>query len=430
MTISDLTGGPSRTSRDPVARAKVVRAPSGPNMPMTVTLLNYSNRFGYDVEPDHWIPKGITLPEVNDMALVLFDDYGDIWVVGWEGYFALFDQDTLDALQGTIGTPSNLNRFVTDEDPRMEDARTPTAHTHPIAEIVGTALGTGEIPLWNGTSWEAADLEEEFASVHSETITGDAVETEWTINHNLGTDDVFVLVREDFGDYEHVNVATRALTGGSTVVLETLPPLGNGDEYVVTVARAIGGATVPVSTPAAHSSSHGVAGSDPLPDRSVRSRMVLLDEQHIEGQDENYSGNISAAAWTYYVDSSDTIPLKLEYTAEVDCWWEVTFQVGIVQKVDGNYHYSYGLVKLGPTSDGFPAITGHVARVANDAVGHDLQTQHGGVNNFASRKVTRRYPVAAGDFNELWFVGSGSGGTWNYYKGGAHMWAEGKVYAR
>lgn len=35
-----------------------------------------------------------------------------------------------DALKGTIGTPSNANRFVTTIDPRMSDARRPTLHAH------------------------------------------------------------------------------------------------------------------------------------------------------------------------------------------------------------------------------------------------------------------------------------------------------------
>ena len=40
-----------------------------------------------------------------------------------------------DALQGTSGTPSNTNRFVTDGDSRMTNARTPSAHTHLIADL-------------------------------------------------------------------------------------------------------------------------------------------------------------------------------------------------------------------------------------------------------------------------------------------------------
>lgn len=44
-------------------------------------------------------------------------------------------QDENDALAGTSGVPSNTNRYVTNADPRNTDARTPTAHTHPISDV-------------------------------------------------------------------------------------------------------------------------------------------------------------------------------------------------------------------------------------------------------------------------------------------------------
>lgn len=56
------------------------------------------------------------------------------------------------ALAGTSGTPSGTNKYVTNADSRLSDARTPTSHTHPNTEItglgdsstknVGTATGT------------------------------------------------------------------------------------------------------------------------------------------------------------------------------------------------------------------------------------------------------------------------------------------------
>lgn len=44
-------------------------------------------------------------------------------------------QSENDALVGTAGSPSNTNRFVTDQDARMTNARTPTAHGHPQSDI-------------------------------------------------------------------------------------------------------------------------------------------------------------------------------------------------------------------------------------------------------------------------------------------------------
>lgn len=41
------------------------------------------------------------------------------------------------ALAGTAGTPSGTNTYATDQDARLSDARTPTAHSHPEADVTG-----------------------------------------------------------------------------------------------------------------------------------------------------------------------------------------------------------------------------------------------------------------------------------------------------
>lgn len=60
------------------------------------------------------------------------------------------------ALAGTSGIPSSANKYVTDQDPRNSNARTPTAHTHPISDVVGlqTALD-GKLPMClNSQIWQ------------------------------------------------------------------------------------------------------------------------------------------------------------------------------------------------------------------------------------------------------------------------------------
>ena len=42
----------------------------------------------------------------------------------------------MEALKGTTGTPSDLNRYVTNDDPRMTDARNPLAHKHTIEDVL------------------------------------------------------------------------------------------------------------------------------------------------------------------------------------------------------------------------------------------------------------------------------------------------------
>lgn len=41
------------------------------------------------------------------------------------------------ALAGTSGTPGTTNQYVTTQDSRLSDARTPTAHTHPESDVTG-----------------------------------------------------------------------------------------------------------------------------------------------------------------------------------------------------------------------------------------------------------------------------------------------------
>lgn len=95
-------------------------------------------------------------------------------------------QDENDALQGTNGTPSNANRYVTDSDPRNTDARTPTAHavSHqhgggdevatatPAANAIPKAGGAGTLaPGWLPAATEAAQGAAEIAT-QAETDTG------------------------------------------------------------------------------------------------------------------------------------------------------------------------------------------------------------------------------------------------------------------
>lgn len=42
----------------------------------------------------------------------------------------------VEAMKGTVGTPGALNRFVTDQDPRLSDARNPLKHNHSISDVL------------------------------------------------------------------------------------------------------------------------------------------------------------------------------------------------------------------------------------------------------------------------------------------------------
>jgi hypothetical protein len=59
--------------------------------------------------------------------------------------------DQKSALTGTSGSPSNGNKFVTDQDSRMTNARTPSSHTHTESEVTNlvTDLAGKEQSLGN-----------------------------------------------------------------------------------------------------------------------------------------------------------------------------------------------------------------------------------------------------------------------------------------
>lgn len=75
------------------------------------------------------------------------------------------------ALAGTTGTPGTTNQYVTTQDSRLSDARTPTAHTHPISDVTSlqasldakqdasTAATDAEIPtITSGTANPSATV--------------------------------------------------------------------------------------------------------------------------------------------------------------------------------------------------------------------------------------------------------------------------------
>lgn len=50
-----------------------------------------------------------------------------------------------------VGTTSGT--VAAGDDSRFSDARTPTAHTHPLSQIEGSGASAGQVPTWSGTGW-------------------------------------------------------------------------------------------------------------------------------------------------------------------------------------------------------------------------------------------------------------------------------------
>ena len=103
---------------------------------MLTTVLNASSTFYRDrivlttADP---ITVGVT---ALSFAIIPALDFGTTAGTATEGNDSrILSQDENDAAVGTNGTPSSVNKYVTDSDPRNSDARTPTSHTHVEADI-------------------------------------------------------------------------------------------------------------------------------------------------------------------------------------------------------------------------------------------------------------------------------------------------------
>lgn len=93
------------------------------------------------------------------------------------------------ALAGTDGVPSGANKYVTNSDARMTNARTPTPHTHPGPDVtsqVASAASADLVP-WSGVSGKPSAFPPEAhgSSAHSGTI---GTESQVTFDNASGHD--------------------------------------------------------------------------------------------------------------------------------------------------------------------------------------------------------------------------------------------------
>jgi hypothetical protein len=51
---------------------------------------------------------------------------------------------------------ASATQVVYGSDTRLTDARTPSAHTHPLSDLTQSSATTGQVATWNGTAWAAA----------------------------------------------------------------------------------------------------------------------------------------------------------------------------------------------------------------------------------------------------------------------------------
>lgn len=77
---------------------------------------------------------------------------------------ALLDDADAAAQRSTLGlgdaaiknVGSSAGTVAAGDDARLSDARTPTSHTHALADLTQSSASTGQVPTWNGTAWAPA----------------------------------------------------------------------------------------------------------------------------------------------------------------------------------------------------------------------------------------------------------------------------------
>lgn len=82
----------------------------------------------------------ITFAETDTLTpLIITDEDSGAKYIEFRVNIAAVTKDLsmyMEALKGTSGTPSDLNRYVTNDDPRMTNARNPLAHQHTISDVL------------------------------------------------------------------------------------------------------------------------------------------------------------------------------------------------------------------------------------------------------------------------------------------------------
>lgn len=140
----------------------------------------------------------------------------------------------------------------------------------------------------------------------------------------------------------------------------------------------------------------------------------VLDVQRLLGSSDTYNPIATGQGFL----TGPGIAMRLDYTPPVDCWWEVTATIGILQKTDAAYHLGYVGITLQPADvDGMNTL-------------YLGETQHSTVQTYMNRQVTRKYKLAGGVAYYVRAVFSCNGGNWQFFMGQAYNGIEGRAWAR
>jgi hypothetical protein len=140
----------------------------------------------------------------------------------------------------------------------------------------------------------------------------------------------------------------------------------------------------------------------------------ILSTQRIWGTANVYYGIANGQEFSVVSGTA----LRLQLTPAINVWWETTFHIGNIQKMDGAYHYVQPSIILTPVdADGL------------NNVGW-TKTQHSGVQQFEPYDISWIWKLNAGVAYELRTNFSSSGGSWQYFSSSNMLLMSGKAWAR
>jgi hypothetical protein len=156
----------------------------------------------------------------------------------------------------------------------------------------------------------------------------------------------------------------------------------------------------------------------PIGPESVRQAFPgrILDYQRDYGAEEDYKTGPASANAVY---KSAAAQFSFSYVPPVDCWWEIDFLMGWVEKTDAAYAYSYSVLQLN-TND----VDGRASS------GLALEYQHSGVQTVAFRRSLATFKLAAGISYVVAPYFYYAAGSWRYFMGSQYMTFIARAIAR
>ena len=112
--------------------------------------------------------------------------------------------------------------------------------------------------------------------------------------------------------------------------------------------------------------------------------------------------------------------LMLFYTPPVNCWWEVSYHIGLIQALSAAYYYATTELRMFG-----PADADGVSTAAKW-----LEMQHASVQTFVAHTGSYVYKLNAGVAYSVGVWWDGAAASWQIHQGPEYMHIQGRAFAR